>query len=68
MRCGGINCCKGSIKRELKKHVNVDVNETVWEWFVSVRAKHHRVSGPMLREYAKYFGQKLGMTEFKASN
>ena len=29
----------GKIKRELKKTANEDVNEIVWEWFVSVRAK-----------------------------
>jgi hypothetical protein len=40
----------------------------VWEWFVSVRAKNHHVSGPMVQEYAKNFAQKLGKTEFKPSN
>ena len=47
------NCVNGKIKRELKKTANEDVNEIVWEWFVSVRAKNHRVSGPMAQEYAK---------------
>ena len=37
------NCASGKIKRELKKTANKDVNEIVWEWFVSVRAKNHRV-------------------------
>jgi hypothetical protein len=32
---------------------NEDVNEMVWELFVSVRAKNHRVSGPVVQEYAK---------------
>ena len=45
------NCGNGKIKRELKKTANEDVNEIVWEWFVSVRAKNHRVSGPMVQEY-----------------
>jgi hypothetical protein len=62
------NCGNGKIKRELKKTANEDVNEIVWEWFVSVRAKNHRVSGPMVQEYAKQVAQKLGKTEFKASN
>jgi hypothetical protein len=35
-----INCANGKIKRELKKTANDDVNEIVWEWFVSVRAKN----------------------------
>ena len=62
------NCANGKIKRELKKTANEDINEIVWEWFVSVRAKNHRVSGPMVQEYAKQVAQKLGKTEFKASN
>jgi len=62
------NCGNGKIKRELKKTANEDVNEIVWEWFVSVRAKNHRVSGPMVQEYAKQVAQKMGKTEFKASN
>ena len=62
------NCANGKIKRELKKTANEDVNEIVWEWFVSVRSKNHRVSGPMVQKYAKKVAQKLGKTEFKASN
>ena len=62
------NCANGKIKRELKKTANKDINEIVWEQFVSVRAKNHRVSGPMVQEYAKKDTQKLGKTEFKASN
>ena len=62
------NCANGKINRERKKTANEDVNEIVWEWFVSVRAKNHCVSGPMVQEYAKKFAQKLGKTEFKASN
>ena len=40
----------------------------MWEWFVSVREKKHRVSGPVVQEYAKRVAQKLWKTEFKASN
>jgi len=54
------NCGNGKIKRELKKTANEDVNEIVWEWFVSVRAKNHRVSGPTVQEYAKKVTQKTG--------
>jgi predicted DNA-binding protein YlxM (UPF0122 family) len=36
-------CANEKIKRELKKTANEDVNEIVWEWFVSVRAKNHLV-------------------------
>jgi hypothetical protein len=62
------NCGNGKINRELKKTANEGVNEIVWEWSVSVRAKYHRVSGPVVQEYAKKVAQKLWKTEFKASN
>jgi uncharacterized protein (DUF2147 family) len=29
----------GSVKRKLKKTGNKDINEIVWHWFVSARAK-----------------------------
>jgi hypothetical protein len=62
------NCANGKMKRELMKTANKEVNEIVWEWFLSVRAKNHRVSSPMVQEYAEKFAEKLGKTEFKASN
>ena len=37
------NCGNGKIKREFKKTANEDVNEIVWEWFVSVSEKSPRV-------------------------
>jgi len=37
------NCGNGEIKRELKKTANEDVNEIVWEWFVSVSKNSPRV-------------------------
>jgi hypothetical protein len=48
------NCGNGKIKRELKKTANEDVNEIAWEWFVSVRAKNHRVSSAMVRLNSKH--------------
>ena len=62
------NCGNGKIKRVRKKTADEDVNEIVWELFVSVGAKNYRVSGPMVQEYAKQVAQKLGKTQFKASN
>ena len=59
------NCGNGKIKREFKKTANEDVNEIVWEWFVSVRAKNHRVSGPMVQEYAKQVAQIWGRLNSK---
>jgi hypothetical protein len=43
----------GSMKRTLKKTGNVDINEIVWHWFVSARAKKISVNGPMLLREAK---------------
>jgi hypothetical protein len=62
------NYANGKIKRELKKTANEDVNKMLCERFVSVRAKSHHMSGPMVQECAKEFAEKLGKTEFKASN
>jgi hypothetical protein len=52
----------------LKKTANEDANEIVWECFVSVRERNHRVPGPMVQEYAENVAVKIGKTEFKASN
>jgi hypothetical protein len=40
----------GSMKRKLKKTGNEDINEIVWDWFISARAKKFSVSGPMLQQ------------------
>jgi hypothetical protein len=57
------------LKKKMKfwcggKTANKDINEIVWEWYVSVRAKNRRVSVPMVQEYAKKVAEKLGKTEF----
>jgi hypothetical protein len=56
------------MKRKLKKTGNEDINEIVWDWFVSARAKKFSVSGPMLQQKAKEVADTLGKTDFKASN
>jgi hypothetical protein len=58
----------GSMKRKLKKTGNEDINEIVWDWFVSARAKKISVSEPMLQQKAKEVADTLGKTDFKASN
>ena len=62
------NCSNGSIKRQLRHTGNEDINNLLWEWFVAARAKNHRLSGPMLQEYAREIARKLGNNDFKASN
>ena len=47
------NCGNGKMKGDIKKIANEDVNEIMWKGFVSVRVKNHRVSGPLVQEYAK---------------
>jgi hypothetical protein len=54
-------------KENLRK-LKTKTNEIVWEGFVRVREWNHRVSVPMVQEYAKTSPEKLGETEFKASN
>jgi hypothetical protein len=56
------------MERECKKTANKDVNEIVWEWFVSVRAKNHRLSGPVVQKHCKNFAKIFGRNEFKVSN
>ena len=55
----------GKIKRVLKKTANEDVNEIVWERFVSVGEKNRRVSDSMVQEYAKKVAQKQGRLNSK---
>jgi hypothetical protein len=48
-----LNCSNSSIKWKLGKTGNEDMNEIVWEWFVRVRAKNFRISGPMVQDLQK---------------
>jgi hypothetical protein len=60
--------CNGSIKRKLMKTGNEDINEIVWEWFVSARSRNFRIYGTMKQEHAKEVAEKLGKSGFKASD
>ena len=57
----------GQIKRKVKKMENEEIKEVVWEWFVSARAIHIHLSGPMVQSEALKKTKELGNTEFKAS-
>ena len=61
------NNCNHAAKR-VKKSINEDLNEQVWEWFVAARSKNIPVSGPILQEKALNIATELGQTDFKASN
>jgi transposase len=57
------------VKRKLRDDTNFNINENVYEWFVSQRSKHIPISGPILQEYARGVAEQLGTsTPFKASN
>ncbi|GBN50644.1 hypothetical protein AVEN_125252-1 [Araneus ventricosus] len=58
----------GSTKRKIRKTVNEEINETVWEWFVDARSRNLPISGPMLQAQDKDIAEKLGKTDFHVSN
>jgi hypothetical protein len=45
------NCSIGSIKGKLRKTGNENIDEIVWEWFVSSRARNFQIHGPMIQEH-----------------
>lgn len=47
---------------------NEEINETVWEWFVSARAKGMPISGPIIQAEAMEVAKRLNNINFKASN
>jgi hypothetical protein len=56
-------------KRKVRDDTNQELNENVYEWFVSQRAKNIPISGPIIQEYARSCAEQLdSSTTFKASN
>ena len=45
-----------------------NVNEALWDWYLRCRNSNIPISGPMLQEEALLISEKLGITEFCASN
>lgn len=58
----------GNRKRKLRITGNEQINEAVWEWFVSARAKNVPLSGPLLQAEALRVAAKLQISTFKASS
>ncbi|CAF3356135.1 unnamed protein product [Rotaria sp. Silwood2] len=57
------------VKRKIHNDLGQSINDSVYEWFVSQRAKKIPVSGPILQAYAKKVAQELNDSSgFKASN
>ncbi|GBN07022.1 hypothetical protein AVEN_253769-1 [Araneus ventricosus] len=47
---------------------NEEINEIVWEWFLEAKSRNMPISGPILQDQAKDIAEKLGKTDFRASN
>lgn len=45
-----------------------DLNDLTWKWFCRVRSQNVPVSGPMIKEKATVFAERLSLNDFKASN
>lgn len=54
--------------KRIKKSNVEDVNDAVWQWFVTARNKNVPVSGPLIQEKARKIAEECGVTNFKASN
>lgn len=55
-------------QRKSRKTGNEEINKILYQWFSDNRARNLPISGPMLQEQAKQIAQRLGKTDFKASN
>ncbi|GBN92834.1 hypothetical protein AVEN_200569-1 [Araneus ventricosus] len=58
----------GSTKRKMRKAVNEEINEMVWEWSVDSSSRNLPISGAILQVQAKDIAEKLGKSDFHASN
>ncbi|GBN28399.1 Tigger transposable element-derived protein 4 [Araneus ventricosus] len=58
----------GSTKRKIWKTANEEISEIVCEWFVDAKSRSLPISGPILQAQAKDIAEKLGKTDFHASN
>ncbi len=62
-----INNANGNQRRKARVTGNEKINESVWEWFISARAKSMPISGPILQAQAMRVAESLKITTFKAS-
>jgi len=56
------------LRKRARTSSNEDINEAMFRWFKLARQRNIPVSGPMLQEEAKVIAEKMGSTDFKASN
>lgn len=62
-----LNFSNGSMEWKLRKTLNEDINEIVWECFVC-GSSNLQISGPVVQEHVTEVAGKLGKSTFKASN
>ncbi len=62
------NCDLDLKKRRLRKPIHEDVNDIVYRWYQTAQSLSIPVTGAMLQSKAKWFAEKLGNNDFKASN
>ena len=55
-------------KRKMRQTGNEKINELMYKWFKTARAKNIPLWGPLLQEKALLFAAELNNTSFKASN
>ncbi len=57
-------------KRKIKDNVTQQIDQAVYEWFCSQRAKNIPISGPLIQERARQIAEQLGVPDdqFKGSN
>lgn len=61
----GENC---NSKRKIRKTGNEEINRILYEWFLDARSRNLPISGPLLKTQAKLIAERLGNSDFKASN
>ena len=57
-----------SCKKRVRSAKYWDVNEALWEWYTRCRESNIPVDGTMLQEEALLIAEKLGISDFTASN
>jgi hypothetical protein len=63
----GENINKRRVKEKRPSRFD-DLNSSVWEWFIHVRALGLPLSGPLIQGKAKEVARDMGIEDFKASN
>ena len=58
----------GPTKRNPRKTGKDELNQYVYEWFVSARSKNILISGPILQVQARKIAKVFGKSDFTASN